>query len=105
MRKPFFRKQTKSWYVKDAAGKWIRLRKDRDEAFAAWHAMESSGEVDRKPGEMTVGYLIGMFPDWTKANRAPASHDWYCGYLAGSEIVTVFPMPSTSLALNPAPHP
>ncbi|QDV55475.1 tyrosine-type recombinase/integrase [Rosistilla oblonga] len=39
MRKPFFRKQTQAWYVKDDQGRFIRLGKSRKEAFAEWKAM------------------------------------------------------------------
>lgn len=42
MRKPFFHKQKQCWYVKDDAGKFIRLDPNHDKAFDAWHTMQAS---------------------------------------------------------------
>lgn len=42
MKEPFFRKQTKCWYVKDEAGRFLRLAKDKTEAFAIWHKMRAA---------------------------------------------------------------
>jgi len=37
MRKPFFRKSTKCWYVKDSDGKFVRLDPDEETAFRLWN--------------------------------------------------------------------
>ena len=39
MRKPFFRKARKCWYVKDDLGAFIRLDPDEGKAFAMWERM------------------------------------------------------------------
>lgn len=39
MRKPFFRKQTNCWYVKDSSGGFIRLDPDEEKAFAMWRKL------------------------------------------------------------------
>lgn len=36
MKKPFFRKQTNCWYVKDNLGKFIRLDPDEEKAYQIW---------------------------------------------------------------------
>lgn len=44
MRKPFFRKKLKCWYVKNEAGKFIRLDPDEETAYRMWEQMR---EVQR----------------------------------------------------------
>jgi integrase len=39
MRKPFFRKDRKCWYVKDDAGRFVRLDPDEEKAFGIWERM------------------------------------------------------------------
>ena len=46
MRKPFYRKQTKSWYVKDDAGQFIHLGSDEDKAFDLWHQMRARSQFE-----------------------------------------------------------
>ncbi len=45
--KPFFRKQTRSWYVQ-IKGKWINLGADKDAAFETYHEM-MAGRIDTDP--------------------------------------------------------
>lgn len=54
MRKPFYRKQTKCWYVKDSAGRFIRLDPDEEQAFLLWHQMLEAG---RKKGDPNLSVL------------------------------------------------
>lgn len=44
MRKPFFRKSLKCWYVKDSAGRFLRLDPDEETAYRIWEQMR---EVQR----------------------------------------------------------
>jgi integrase len=46
MRKPFFRKQTKCWYVKGSEGEFIRLDPDEEKAFKIWEKMRQLAEYD-----------------------------------------------------------
>ncbi len=46
MRKPFYRKQTKCWYVKGPEGEFIRLDPDEEKAFAIWEKMRSLADYD-----------------------------------------------------------
>lgn len=45
LRQPFYRSQTKSWYFVDAAGKFVRLSKDKREAFTLWHNLQANPKV------------------------------------------------------------
>jgi integrase/recombinase XerD len=42
MRKPFFRKSRNCWFVKDDAGRFIRLDENKSKAFRIWKAMPSN---------------------------------------------------------------
>ncbi len=46
MRKPFFRRQTKCWYVKGEDGEFIRLNPDECKAFKIWEKMRQLAEFD-----------------------------------------------------------
>lgn len=46
MRKPFFRKQTRCWYVKGPDGEFIRLDPDENKAFKIWEKMRQLAEYD-----------------------------------------------------------
>ncbi len=65
MRQPFFRDQTKCWYVKDDAGRFVRLDPDRDTAFEIWHKLQTTqvyeGENARVDGliEAFLGEIDG----------------------------------------------
>jgi hypothetical protein len=41
MRKPFFRKARKCWFVKDDQGRFIRLDPDEKKAFAIWERLRN----------------------------------------------------------------
>jgi integrase len=74
MRKPFFKKTHQSWYVQ-IDGRQVRLGPDRDEAFKEYHRL-MAGELPAT-SRTTAAQLIGQFLDWTKANRAEQTYDWY----------------------------
>ncbi|MFO0940128.1 MAG: tyrosine-type recombinase/integrase [Pirellulales bacterium] len=52
MRKPFFKQSHKCWYIKDQAGKLIRLDPDEETAFEIWRQMQS--------GRFTEGPLVTL---------------------------------------------
>ncbi|MFG0261877.1 MAG: tyrosine-type recombinase/integrase [Novipirellula sp. JB048] len=59
MRKPFYRKQTKSWYVKDDQGRFILLGKTKTDAYRQWKAMLACG--DASPDRITLVTLCDEF--------------------------------------------
>lgn len=63
MRKPFFRKERKCWFVKDGQGRFIRLDPDEEKAFKMWERLRSL--ADFKHADATVeaifeGFLADM---------------------------------------------
>lgn len=77
--KPFFREQTKSWYV-TLSGKQCPLGKDEDEAYQKYHRLMANYVADR-PAEVSkeapVAVLLNAFLDWTQRKRAPRTYDSY----------------------------
>lgn len=59
MRSPFFFKQKQAWYVKDAAGRFIRLDKDQDRAIRKWHELQASQSY--QGDEATVHGILRAF--------------------------------------------
>jgi integrase len=76
--KPFYRKQTKSWYVQIGA-KQINLGRDEDKAKEKYHEL-MAGRQEPSP-KLKVSELIDKFLVWSKANRAPGTFKWYEKYL------------------------
>jgi integrase len=76
--KPFFRKQTGTWYVQ--LGKQQHsLGSDKDQAFRKYHALMS----DRQPvtDGTTVLTILKRFLAWNKANRSDGTHSLYHRYI------------------------
>ena len=59
MRQPFFRAAKQCWYVKDEAGKFIRLDRDKEKAFDLWHKLKSEQSYEGK--DATVSGLLQAF--------------------------------------------
>ena len=81
MSQPFFRKQTKCWYVwenKGAGRKCIRLAKDKDEAHRLWHERQIQ---DQPVNDTTVSVVVTQFLNWCKRHREDSTYKWYCQYL------------------------
>lgn len=77
--KPFLRQQTRSWYC-SIAGRQIPLGKDREAAFAKFHALMA--DRDQVKGELTTLYdLSQAYLDWVEANRKRATYDLHRHYL------------------------
>jgi len=77
--KPYFRKQTKSWYF-STGGKQYPLGKDREEAFRKFHEMMAEKEV--LPTSVATLYeLSQVYLDWCQTNRSKSTYDRYLHYL------------------------
>jgi integrase len=75
--KPFYRKQTKCWYVQ-IGDKQIRLARERSEAFAKYYQIIASHEpVDVQ----SCAEIAHRFLNWVKSNRAVRTHEWYAYFL------------------------
>lgn len=82
VQKPWYRKQTKSWYL-ELHGKQINLGKDKDDAFREYHhIMVAEGHVKPKadPGLATV---FDLFLDHAQKHTAPDTFGWYRSFLQG----------------------
>jgi integrase len=58
MRKPFWRKNRKCWYVKDETGKDIRLGPDKEEAMRLWHSLF---EPRNRADDPSIGFVAERF--------------------------------------------
>jgi integrase len=72
--KPFFRKQTQSWYLQHK-GKWINLGKDKKEAWSQYHAL-MAGQQEASPN-VTVRELATVFFAWCQQHKASTTVHWY----------------------------
>ncbi|MCG8653016.1 MAG: tyrosine-type recombinase/integrase [Pirellulales bacterium] len=77
--KPFFRKQTQSWYC-SIGGRQIPLGKNEELAHQKFHElMADQGSVS---SELTTLYdLSQTYLDWCKANRSEATYDKHLYFL------------------------
>lgn len=77
--KPFFRKQTKSWYC-SIDGRQISLGKDKPGAFEKFH--ELMADREQLVGEYTTLYeLAQIYLDWCTKNRKPGTYNRHRFYL------------------------
>lgn len=91
MRKPFYRSDRECWYVKDNAGKFIRLDPEETTAFDIWQQMRVAGNIAHpdvcfavlaerwleeiqhqvEPQKLDLmGNYLGQFVDFSDAKRA-----------------------------------
>lgn len=67
MRKPYYRKSRKGWYIQvaDGDGKYKErfLAKEQDEAFTMWHQMQAMSKRLDQPDQMLVSDVISLFCD------------------------------------------
>ena len=72
--KPFYRRQTKSWYVQ-IGKKQVELGKDKNEAFQKYHGLMAG----RQPvtDDTTVYAVLFQFLGWNKLHREPTTHEFY----------------------------
>ena len=84
--KPYFRKQTKSWYC-SISGRQISLDKDRKAAFEKFHTLMA--DQSQAQGDLTTLYdLSQVYLDWCQANRKPATYERHL-YFLKSFIVSI----------------
>jgi integrase len=76
--KPFFRKQTQSWYLQ-LGKRQIPLGKEEDKAWQEYHAI-MAGREEPSPSIRVVA-LLDRFLSWVQSNRAPGTYRWYRFYL------------------------
>ncbi|WP_461507056.1 tyrosine-type recombinase/integrase [Rhodopirellula baltica] len=77
--KPFFRKQTQSWYC-SMDGRQIRLGKDKTAAETKFHELMS--DRDSITSEITTLYALSQrYLDWVKENRKQGTYDNNLRYL------------------------
>lgn len=77
--KPYLRKQTHSWYC-SIGGRQISLGKDREAAYAKFHALMADQEQVK--GELTTLYdLSQAYLDWVQTNRKPATYTLHRHFL------------------------
>ena len=77
--KPYFRKQTKSWYC-SIAGRQISLGKGRARAFEKFHELMAD-QSQVKSELLTLYELSQAYLDWCEANRKPATYILHRHYL------------------------
>lgn len=71
--KPFFRKQTKSWYF-STGGQQVNLGKDRVVAFAKFHQMMTDPSTIASDAS-TLYELSQTFLDWVQTNRKSGTYE------------------------------
>jgi integrase/recombinase XerC len=76
--KPFYRRQTGSWYVQ-VGKQQIPLGRDEKQAWIKYHAL-MVGNQEPRP-EMPVASLLDDFLEWSSNNQARATYEWYRKYL------------------------
>jgi len=70
--RPFFRKQTKSWYVQ-LGKQQVNLGKDKELAWARYHELMLNHQRDASIQDDTVAALVEAHWQWLKANRAEST--------------------------------
>ena len=77
--KPYFRKQTKSWYC-SIGGKQISLGKDCEAAHVKFHQLMT--DRDAISSELVTIYELSQaYLDWCKSNRKKTTYDKHLLYL------------------------
>lgn len=77
--KPFFRKQTQSWYC-SFSGKQFSLGKDKQLAFQKFHELMANQE-EREQNRFSLYELSQVYLDWCQANRKPATYKQHRHFL------------------------
>ncbi len=79
MRKPFYMKKCKAWYVWHN-GKQVRLSHDKEEAFQTYHELKSQNAPISNSD--TVASLLNAYLEWCSQNRSEKTYDWYRLFLS-----------------------
>lgn len=75
MRQPFFRKSHNCWYVKDSAGRFVRLDPNKTKAFDLWHQMVQSLET-----QGVHATILGIAEAWLGAHDGVVSDHVFSKY-------------------------
>lgn len=78
--KPWFRRDRDAWFV-TINGRRYNLGPDRDAAHDRFHELMLTGGEETGNGAVTVFELFDDFLEWTKAQRAPKTYEWYRDFL------------------------
>lgn len=78
--KPWFRKDRDAWFV-TINGRRFNLGPDREGAHTRFHELMLNHGVDDPYRDVTVFQLFDEFLEWTKAQRAPRTYEWYRDFL------------------------
>jgi integrase len=73
--KPYFRKQTKSWYVQ-IHRKQINLGPDKDTALQLYHSLMAD-QTPKNDHNLKVVQLFDAFLEWCKNNRSERTYEFY----------------------------
>ena len=71
--KPFFRKQTKSWYVQ-IGKRQINLGRNKEQAWAKYHELMAS-DLDLNFYESTVAQLLDSYLEWCQKRRSLGTYE------------------------------
>lgn len=79
--KPFYREQTKSFYVQ-LRGKQHNLGRDEKAAWAKYHELMSAQPApESEATPILLGDLLAEFLEWVKKHRKPDTFTWYALYV------------------------
>ncbi len=77
--KPYFRKQTQSWYC-SFSGKQFSLGKDKQLAFQKFHELMANQE-EREQNRFSLYELSQAYLDWCQSNRSPGTYKMHRYFL------------------------
>jgi hypothetical protein len=72
--KPFFRKQTQSWYLR-LGKQFIPLGKDKEAAFDEYHAIMDKRAKGQIQAEGSVAKILDLYWQWCDKNLARTTAD------------------------------
>ncbi|WP_437230218.1 tyrosine-type recombinase/integrase [Planctomicrobium sp. SH661] len=79
MKKPFYWKARKAWYVKDDSGSQIKLGSDREAAFKKYH-QRMAGQIEAAD-DVKATEIIDQYLDWSEAHQAASTFKNYSYWL------------------------
>jgi len=71
--KPFFRRQTKSWYIQ-IGKRQINLGRDKEQAWNKYHEIMSD-DCDLNYYQATIAQLLDAYLDWCQKRRSEGTYD------------------------------
>jgi integrase len=74
MRKPYFSKSRKRWFVRQGQTQ-VNLGPDKSKAFKRYHQL-MSGQTETAP-TVFVADILGQYLDWSEAHQAESTYGYY----------------------------